>query len=309
MKLLETIFLGLTILVPIFFIFIGFKKHKRFKRSKRFRYILIETIFLSFIFNGVIFSGLKFFNKKIEIASSSLIDTNNKPINSLEEPNKKTELPKGNEEIPISNEPSSTNEIDKKPDHIIEERNGATYIDGIIIVNKSYPLSKNYVPVGTHKEINSANCQECLIEEVYQAYSKMRKDASDLGMTLWIASGYRSYEYQTGLYNSYVSKHGQDLADTYSARAGYSEHQTGWCFDLNTVNDAFANTKEGQWINENSYKYGFIIRYPKEKETETGYKYEPWHLRYVGADLASKLYNNGNWITLEEHFGITSKYE
>ena len=74
-------------------------------------------------------------------------------------------------------------------------------------------------------------------------------------------------------------------------------------------NEKFEDTEQYKWLNENAYKYGFIIRYPKNKNNETGYKYESWHLRYVGKDLAKKLYNDGDWVTLEEYFGITSKYE
>lgn len=79
-------------------------------------------------------------------------------------------------------------------------------------------------------------------------------------------------------------------------------------FDVNTINDSFANTEEGKWLNDNCYKYGFILRYPNGKSDETGYQYEPWHFRYVGVELAEKLYNNGNWITVEDYFGITSRY-
>ena len=89
---------------------------------------------------------------------------------------------------------------------------------------------------------------------------------------------------------------------------GNSEHQTGLCFDLNSIDDSFGDTVEGRWVNDNCYKYGFCIRFPKGKDAYTGYQYESWHLRYVGKDLAEKLYNNGNWISLEEYFGITSEY-
>ena len=106
-----------------------------------------------------------------------------------------------------------------------------------------------------------------------------------------------------------MARDGKQEADTYSARPGHSEHQTGLAFDLNTIDDSFANTAEGKWINDNCYRYGLILRYPKGKEEITGYQYESWHLRYVGKELAQKLYNNGNWMTLEEHFNITSKYE
>ena len=97
-------------------------------------------------------------------------------------------------------------------------------------------------------------------------------------------------------------------ADTYSSRPGNSEHQTGLCFDLNSIEDSFQYTSEGKWVNDNCYKYGFCIRFPKGKDAYTGYQYESWHLRYVGTELAEKLYNNGDWISLEEYFGITSEY-
>ena len=130
-----------------------------------------------------------------------------------------------------------------------------------------------------------------------------------MGLNIWIQSGYRPESVQEKLYNNYVARDGKVAADTYSSRPGHSEHQTGLCFDLNSITDAFANTQEGKWVNENAYRYGFIIRFPKGKENETGYKYESWHLRYVGTDLSYKLYNNGNWISLEDYFGVTSEYD
>lgn len=172
---------------------------------------------------------------------------------------------------------------------------GVTYIDGILIVNKTYNLPSSYGTQLTDTTINSFN--------------KMRSEASKLGLNLYISSGFRSYSLQNTIYNNYVNMDGKVNADTYSARAGHSEHQTGLAFDLNSINSSFADTQEGKWVNDNAYKYGFIIRYPKGKESITGYMYEPWHLRYVGTNLATKLYNSGNWISLEEYYGIDSKYE
>ena len=136
----------------------------------------------------------------------------------------------------------------------------------------------------------------------------MKNDAKNNNINLYIRSGFRSYNTQVSLYNNYVKRDGKAAADTYSARAGHSEHQTGLAADINSLDQSFINTKEGKWLNDNCYKYGFIIRYPKGKESITGYIYEPWHIRYVGTDISSKLYNNGNWITLEEYLGIDSKY-
>ncbi len=204
-----------------------------------------------------------------------------------------------------------SNEEISNTGNILEVIDGITYINGIMIVNKTYSIPKDYYPKNTHTTIskNTLQCETCLVNEVYDAYIEMKKDAQNEGLNIWIQSGYRSYNYQKELFDSYVSRDGVEKSEKYSAKPGYSEHQTGYAFDLNTIDDSFANTKEGIWINNNAYKYGFILRYPKNKEEITGYKYESWHLRYVGKDLAKILYNNGNWITLEEYLGITSKYE
>ncbi len=173
-------------------------------------------------------------------------------------------------------------------------KNGITYIDGYLIVNKTYTLPSSY--------------GNGLTNATTEAFNKMQAAAKVDGLNIYISSGFRSYSYQKTLYNNYVNRDGVVAADTYSARAGHSEHQTGLAFDVNTINDSFANTEEGKWLNDNCYKYGFILRYPNGKSDETGYQYEPWHFRYVGVELAEKLYNNGNWITVEDYFGITSRY-
>ena len=171
--------------------------------------------------------------------------------------------------------------------------NGITYIDGILIANKTYKLPASYNP-GTNPT-------------AYNAFKKMQSDAYKDGISLYIASGFRSYSYQQSLYNSYVARDGQALADTYSARAGYSEHQTGLAFDINNPSSSFDNTREAKWLAQNCAKYGFIIRYQKSKEQITGYKYESWHIRYLGNKLAKKVTKSGK--CLEEYLGITSKYK
>lgn len=129
------------------------------------------------------------------------------------------------------------------------------------------------------------------------------------GLNIYISSGFRSYATQKRVYNNYVKRDGIEGADRYSSRPGHSDHQTGLAFDLNTINDSFQYTAEAKWLSQNAYKYGFTIRFPKGREEETGYKYESWHFRYVGEDLATKLYNNGNWLSIEGYFGITSTYD
>lgn len=179
--------------------------------------------------------------------------------------------------------------------YTIEIRNGIYYVNGILIANKSYSLPSSYHPGG-------------LVSDFTTNFNKMASDALNSGVNLRIISGFRSYNTQVNLYNNYVNRDGKQAADTYSARAGHSEHQTGLAADINSLEQSFINTKEGKWLNDNCSKYGFIIRYPKGKENKTGYMYEPWHIRYVGVDIASRLYNNGNWITLEEYLGISSEY-
>ena len=173
-------------------------------------------------------------------------------------------------------------------------KNGLTYIDGYLVANKTYSLPSTYNPGLNSDVIAKANA--------------MFADAKNEGLNIYISSGFRSYTTQKNLYNNYVNRDGKTAADTYSARAGHSEHQTGLAFDVNQISSAFDNTAEAKWLSNNCYKYGFILRYPKGKENETGYMYESWHFRYVGIELASKLYNGGNWITMESYFGITSKY-
>lgn len=193
----------------------------------------------------------------------------------------------------------------------IYEIDGITYVDGYLIANKTYHLPEDFVPTDTYKKADGSStkqCGNCINNTAYDAWKDMDADATALGLNLYISSGFRSYLTQSNIYNRNVSNDGKENADTYSARPGSSEHQTGLAFDLNTINDAFSKTDEGKWVDKNCYKYGFIIRYPQGKTDETGYIYESWHLRYVGTELATILYNDGDWITMEDYFGITSKY-
>ena len=105
-----------------------------------------------------------------------------------------------------------------------------------------------------------------------------------------------------------MNGYGQASADTFSARPGHSEHQTGLAIDVNSVDDSFRGTPEAIWLADNCYKYGFIIRYPEGKEGITGYKYEPWHIRYVGSEIAKKVHDAGSNATLEEIYGLSSQY-
>ena len=139
-------------------------------------------------------------------------------------------------------------------------------------------------------------------KEASEAFKFMSTDASAIGLTIKTISAYRSYEYQKKLYEGYLINDPEEIVDTYSARAGHSEHQTGLAFDIYNVEKpytSFGETKEYEWVKINAHKYGFIIRYKEDNSFITGYKDEPWHIRYVGVDNATYIYENN--ITLEEY--------
>ncbi|MBQ8610845.1 MAG: M15 family metallopeptidase [Oscillospiraceae bacterium] len=175
---------------------------------------------------------------------------------------------------------------------VIETVDGCTYADGVLIVNKSYTVPENY--------------GSGITTETQTAFDSMQAAAAQEGITLFICSGFRSYSYQNTLYTNYVARDGQTAADTYSARPGHSEHQTGLALDINSTDGSMATSPEGLWLAEHCAEYGFVIRYPAGKEHITGYMYEPWHIRYLGIDLAAELTEKG--LTLEEYFGLTSVY-
>lgn len=176
--------------------------------------------------------------------------------------------------------------------HKAQKKVKATYINGILIANKTYALPSDYNP-DVDATANSA---------LQKMFSAAKKD----GLNLFVVSGFRSYDTQKYLYDSYVARDGKEEADRYSARPGHSEHQTGLAFDINSDSSSFEGTPEAKWLAKNCHKYGFIIRYPKGKEAITGYIYEPWHIRYLGKETAQSVYNSG--LTLEEYLGITSVY-
>lgn len=177
-----------------------------------------------------------------------------------------------------------------------------------ILVNKYYELGGEYVPddlvdvplkyyYGDAKKVRS---------EVYDAFLKMWEAANSEGIYLIIDSAYRSYDSQVEVYKYYEDLKGTKEADKIAARPGYSEHQTGLSLDIYskecTSAKTFSESVSYNWLINNSYKYGFILRYPKDKKNITGYDYESWHYRYLGVDLATKVYNEG--ITYDEYYAF-----
>lgn len=164
---------------------------------------------------------------------------------------------------------------------------GPTYIKNILVINKKYSIPVSF----------KADDSEAL-----KALENLKAAAKEAGHSLPTKSAYRSYYTQKSIYERYTRNYGQEYADRRSAKPGHSEHQTGLAFDVGVISIAFGSTPTGIWLKENCAKYGFIIRYPEYKQAITGYSYEPWHIRYLGVDVATEIMEKN--ITLEEYLGI-----
>jgi zinc D-Ala-D-Ala carboxypeptidase len=184
--------------------------------------------------------------------------------------------------------------------------------DWLLLVNKTHPLSKDYVPadmirikycVGDHAE-----SMRYMRELPAEHFHEMIEAAAAAGYEIGIRTAYRSYEQQYNIFWNYVARDGEEAANKYSARPGQSEHQTGLCADVTSpsveykLTTEYGQTPEGGWLAQNAHYYGFIIRYPLGKEDITGYQYEPWHVRYVGEAAATEIYEKE--LTLEEYLAI-----
>jgi len=181
-----------------------------------------------------------------------------------------------------------------------------------VLVNKEFALPDDYNPSDlvypnvrfTFKEKIE---KRMMRSEAAKALENLFDGAEKDGIYLAGVSGYRSHKTQTALFNRYVERDGEEKAKTYSAVPGHSEHETGLAIDVSgsdgkcAAEDCFGDTKEAEWLAKHASEYGFIIRYPEGKDSITGYKYEPWHIRYVGVDIASEIADRG--ITLEEYYG------
>ncbi|ATP39945.1 peptidase M15 [Solibacillus sp. R5-41] len=180
-----------------------------------------------------------------------------------------------------------------------------------VLVNKQNAFPEGYEP----KDLVYPNVpflfnekieKRMMREEAAKDLEKMFHAANQQNIHLAGVSAYRSSQTQTVLFNNYVERDGIEKAKTYSAVPGTSEHQSGLAIDVSgsdgscAVADCFADTEEAAWLEDNAHKYGYIIRFPKNKENITGYQYEPWHIRYVGVNIATELYNQG--LTLEEYY-------
>ncbi len=174
-----------------------------------------------------------------------------------------------------------------------------------VIVNKQHPLKQiDYAPIS----LTSVGNGQRMRTEAAEAFLNMQAAAATADAPIAATSGYRSYSYQKTVYDSYVSQYGMAETDTFSARPGYSEHQTGLTIDIQgggcSLDNCFADTAQGKWLAANAYTYGFLLRYPADKTAITGYKHEAWHFRYIGTKLATDMHTQGI-TTLEEYFDVS----
>lgn len=176
-----------------------------------------------------------------------------------------------------------------------------------VLVNKKNKLPDNYVPADLNLISKEYSVSKQHLRNIAQInFEKMAKDIEKEGLKIIAVSTYRDSEYQDKLFNNYVQEKGLEYASMCSAKKGFSEHQTGLAVDISSSNldyDNFDKTEEFKWVKNHAHNYGFILRYPKDKVNITGYKYEPWHYRYVG-DIAPYIYLNN--LTLEEYKEINT---
>lgn len=304
------------------------RKKRRVKIKLKKKNFIIFIIFIILIIFGIT-KLMSFILKNVDTHKNKneVIDkTNNNKKEDTEKEKKLKELNNINKKVKyfkMNNLDRYINYKNKNPDkeikQIIKDVNmdldkepykdmiKATNLNSInILVNKHNYLTEDYVPENL-ENINSsyALSNMKMVSEAKNAFENLSKDASKQNLRVIAMSTYRSYEYQVDLYNRYVKTDGKEAADTYSGRPGNSEHQTGLAVDVYNVKESYTNfekTKEYTWMQDNAYKYGFILRFPKDKENETGYEFESWHYRYVGLEAAKYIKEHN--ISFEEYCAI-----
>lgn len=179
----------------------------------------------------------------------------------------------------------------------------------LILVNKENPVGKDYKPDDLQKMKHYVEDRPVygryMRKEAADAFNRLVEAAEKDQVVIRMTTAYRSYDFQKNLFDNYVNQNGEEAANRFSAKPGESEHQTGLAVDVSSPSvdyqliDTYGKTKEGRWLRDNAYRFGFILRYPEAKEDITGYQYEPWHLRYVGKFAAGEITTEG--VTLEEY--------
>lgn len=288
-------------------------------KKKNFTIFIIIISIVTFLIFELTYTVVKMINtpkeKNIEVKKNKTNKKkNNSKLDELENINEKItyfkndnidryiNYKKNNQDLEITQIIKNVNmNLDKIPyeDAIeIEDKDNQ-----LVLVNKYNYLGENFIP----KNLENINNQYALnnmklVNYAKEAFEEMAKAAKKENLKIVAMSSYRSYSYQVDLYNKYKKKDGQEAADKYSGRPGFSEHQSGLAVDVyneKTEYTNFESTKEFIWMEDHAHEYGFIIRFPKGKENETGYQYESWHYRYVGIEVATYIKNNN--ISLEEY--------
>lgn len=274
-------------------------KSRKAKHGKSKIYIITAVISLLIV---IAIISIVIYKNEVALPDVLTKDQANAPFKNenSKESNKETEgISTGTEkEGSSNNEANDPNENKLISADYIENQPLPTepsYINGILVVNKRYPLPSTY---NKGEDAVASNALELMLAAGKEA-----------GYELTAFSGFRSFEYQTTLYNRYVNRDGKEAADRYSARPGYSEHQSGLAYDIGEkgkedlwLTAEFGETPAGKWLMENAYKFGFILRYPEGKEHITGFMYESWHYRFVGVEHAENIYKQN--VTLEEYLNI-----
>lgn len=283
---------------------IGGNMKKKYKLKKKVKVLLTFIICITIITSVIVISTTKDTTKKVLTPEQKEIKKMKK-IPYYKEKNKKRYLAYQEEkkDLPIEDIVMHVNIGIDKP-YYTNTKKATNLNETTLLVNKYYYLTEDYVPENLEEiSLSYARSGMQLVHEAKEAFETLSEEAKKEGMNIIAMSSYRSYEYQVDLYNRYVETDGKEAADTYSARAGYSEHQTGLAVDVYNKElpyTSFEQTEEFTWMQENAYKYGFILRFPKDKVNITGYQYESWHYRYVGEEVAEYIHKNN--LTLEEYY-------
>ena len=281
------------------------KKKKLKKRAKKIFSILI--CFLIIILIIVILPNKKDEKKELTPEQKQVNKLKKVPYYKKEYKNRYLSYQKENKDLSIENIVTHVN-IGLDNPYYTNTKPSTNLNTELILVNKYNYVTENYVPENL-QPLNTSYARSGmqLVDIAKEAFESMSDDAKKEGMNIIAMSSYRSYDYQVNLYNNYVKTDGKEAADTYSARPGYSEHQTGLAVDVYNLElpyTSFEETEEFNWMQENAYKYGFILRFPKDKVDITGYQYEAWHYRYVGKEVAKYIHNHN--MTLEEYIAKKS---
>jgi len=288
------------------------KRYRAWVRRRIFKRIVMPTVLLLVLLTGFIFGVRSFGSGDEELLDVSYFNENNKVDESIDDYESLTQ--------PVSALPTyqdfdfSTYDEDE----IVEI--DARYLNSyLVLVNKVFRLPEDYSPEDlVLPEVLSAwghhNTNHRMRETAARALEDMFGTAyEDEGLIFWVASGYRSFEEQKNKHQYFIDTHGREDAEKMSARPGHSEHQTGLVVDVTAssigalLTEELSNVPEGIWLRENVHKFGFIVRYPYGRMNLTGVGYEPWHIRYVGIEAATYIFEND--IVLEQYIFPLPKWE